>query len=160
MRMPAVHPSPVTFMDDVVAFRSACGRVEGTARRRHGRNETAQDVRDARRAGGDEPTRLTAVPGTVATFDVIGTVGFVHEDGLAIVDALGFDFWIAASEAPGPLRLGDRIAFRTESFTLFVRAWRRRTAQRAAGEAATAAAAIGSCGSTASACALPLRLLM
>lgn len=120
MKMPPVDLGPSVWGAEYVEFRTACGRVAGAALRRSGCGETHYDIVGARRVEAVAPPSMTPVEGTPAAFDVVGAVDFLFDDGLAVIAAHGFDFWIAPDEIAGALALGDRVACRVEKLTLYV----------------------------------------
>jgi hypothetical protein len=120
MKMPPVEIGPSVLGDEYVEFRTACGRVAGVALRRSGCGETHYDIVGARCVDAAVRPSMTPVEGIPAAFDVVGTVDFLFDDGLAVVAVHGFDFWIAPDEIAATPALGDRVACRVEKLTLYV----------------------------------------
>lgn len=120
MKMPPVEVGPSVLGADYVEFRTACGRAAGAALRRSGCGETDYEIVGARRVEAAVPPSMTPVEGTPAAFDVVGTVDFLFDDGLAVVAVHGFDFWIAPDAIAATPALGDRVACRVENLTLYV----------------------------------------
>jgi hypothetical protein len=120
MKMPAVELGPSVLGPEYVAFRTTCGRVAGTALRRTGCGETDYEIVGARRVEAGTAPSMRPVPGTPAAFDVVGTVDFLFDDGLAVVAVFGFDFWIDPGAIAATPALGARVACRVEKLTLYV----------------------------------------
>lgn len=120
MRMPKVDLTPSSHGPDYVHFRSRCGRVAGVALRKQGCSETTYDVSDPKRVDPSMPVAMIALPDTVATFEVVGIVEFLFNDGLAVVAAHGFTFWVGRDEIEVVLELGDHVACRVTNFALWV----------------------------------------
>ena len=118
--MPHVELASSASSRECVEFRTPCGRVSGTALKRSGHHETSYDVVQAHHVSAAIPESMAPVKGVLASFDVVGTVTFMWEDGVGEISAHGFSFWISPEELGGSLSLGDRISCRVENFTLWV----------------------------------------
>ena len=111
---------------DVVHFTTTCSNVSGNAYRASGLYETHYEVARAHRLSRSgiegRPTgpQMVQRPNTVGEFDVTGKVTFFFDDGVVIVEAHGFDFWVAPDQFDEPVSLGDWVELEIRRLTLYV----------------------------------------
>ena len=120
MRLPPVQVLPSSLGDEYCDFRTLDGLVVGTALRASGCGETHYDILDVRKNAGTALQQMVPVPNRPGAFEVRGEVELVFEDGVAVVMALGFSFWVDREESPVALSVGDAVALRVENLELYV----------------------------------------
>ena len=127
MRMPKdIELDSSEASPDVVRFVTRCGKVSGTAYRASGMHETHYDVVTAKRLTQPQDERrpiapqMVQRPCTIGDFDVIGQVTSFFNDGVLIVEAHGFDFWVEPDIHEGAIRLKDWVELHIRKLTLYV----------------------------------------
>ncbi len=120
MRMPAVTISESPHGEIFVEFTSDCGRVTGTALRNSGEGETHYDVAKAHRIDESTGPRMVAVPGVPGSFDVVGVVISQFDDGVSVISAHGFEFWIEPDECDEVLQKRMSVSCQINNLELYV----------------------------------------
>jgi hypothetical protein len=118
MRIPPLVLSPSPLGIEFVRF--ATSEVAGTAIREKGERESHYDIGNVRLRTAPSAAEMREAPPDSCAFDVVGVVDEVHDDGLCIVEACGFDFWIAPEDVPAGCRRGSVLAFRVTNFALYI----------------------------------------
>jgi hypothetical protein len=108
----------------LIQFRTRCGHASGTAFHAPGEHETHYDIVDMRKLAappGEGPPHTCSIVGReIGTFDVVGQVGLIFEDGMFPVESCGFDFWVAPDEAQVSVQPDDWVFLSICKFTLYV----------------------------------------
>lgn len=118
MRVPPVEFSPSPLGIEFVRF--ATSEVAGTAFRERGERESHYDIGNVRLRTAPSAAEMREAPPDSCAFDVVGVVREVLDDGLCIVEACGFDFWIEPEDVLAGCRRGSVLAFRVTNFTLYI----------------------------------------
>jgi hypothetical protein len=110
---------------NVLRFKTADGAVSGTAYRASGLCETHYDILTAKKlVQGQARTpirpRMVQRSEEVGEFNVVGQVVFLWNNGMSVVEAYGFNFWIPPDEINEPVIRGDWVELHIRKLTLYV----------------------------------------
>jgi len=120
VRVPPIVTEKSPLGEAFVCFRTVDGLIAGTARREEGERESHYRVSDIREVAASTPPSMVADPDEPGSFRVSGPISHRLDDGVVIVESMGFTFWLDPEELPGEGTVGDHLAFVVTELTLYL----------------------------------------
>ena len=108
--------------EGIVWFKSADGTVAGSAYKKSGCGESQYNIQHVQKITPVEFQKavITQTNDIVGEFSIVGQVVHIWDDGVFVIEAQGFDFWIDTEEYSSEVLNGEWFKVTVNEFTLYI----------------------------------------
>ena len=117
--MPRVTIQRSAMDPKLLKFQTLCSSASGEVFAAQGEHETHYDIVSAHRIDGSSQCRMVQANDDPGKFEVAAKVTDVFEDGTAVVEVFGFEFWINPEQSGG-LTKGMMVELSVKNLTFYV----------------------------------------
>ena len=121
MKIPSLKVQEIT--DEIVSFVNEDNSIQGQAFKRQGEEESHYTIIQIKEYDGLKEMRMVRT-GAVGSFQVIGQISFLFDDGMPVLNCKGFEFWLENEELAtwkvcSP-KLGNWLEIEIKDFELYI----------------------------------------